>query len=69
MIAGQGLTVGTVNNWDGIKTCVAENCPRFFLDLRNRRNLRFKIRNFGLPPCLRDLRASLWLQLRRMAGD
>jgi len=48
MIADQGLTVGTVNNSDGIKTCVAENCPRLSRDLRNWRNLRFKIRNLGL---------------------
>jgi len=47
MIAGKGRSVARGNNLYGTKTYVAENSVRLSPDLRNRRNLRFQIRNLG----------------------
>ena len=48
MIAGEGLTVWQGHHFVWDKSVAVENNGRFSPDLRNRRNLRFQIRNLGL---------------------
>jgi hypothetical protein len=45
MIAGKGLTVWQGHHFVWDKSVAVENYVRFSPDLRNRRNLRFQIRN------------------------
>ena len=55
MIAGKGLAFSRGTILYGTKAWAVENYVRFSPDLRNRRNLRFQIRNSSLLPMLNRL--------------